>query len=56
MAKKAYTTHHAGVVSHVQIEHVEGRQFKWSNVFFIMVMSLGSMGYGLSTAIISTTL
>ncbi|KFY90897.1 hypothetical protein V501_01907 [Pseudogymnoascus sp. VKM F-4519 (FW-2642)] len=52
----ALTTRHAVGVAHVQMKHTSGRQYRWSNVFFIMVMSLGSLGYGLSTAIIGTTL
>lgn len=49
-------TRHASGDLDVRVEHVKGRQFRWFNVFMVVVMSLGSLGYGLSASIIGTTL
>lgn len=45
-----------GITAEARAEHVQGRQFKAINVFLIIVMAAGSVGYGLSASIISTTL
>jgi sugar porter (SP) family MFS transporter len=39
-----------------ELRHISRRQFRAYNVFMVLVMSLGSMGYGYSASIIATTL
>ena len=41
----------------MQAQHVTNRrQFNWYNVLMVIVMSLGALSYGYSTAIIGPTL
>lgn len=41
----------------IQAHHVTNeRQFNWYNVFMVVAMSLGTLAYGYSTAIIGPTL
>lgn len=47
-------TQSVGVGDHV--DHSKGRQFRWINVVLILIMGMGSIAYGYSASVISTTL
>jgi hypothetical protein len=51
-----WQTRLVGDIPIVRAEHIKGRQFKTINVILIIIMASGSIGYGLSASIISTTL
>ena len=40
----------------MEAHHTSRRQFRLYNVFMVLAMSFGSMGYGYSASIIATTL
>ena len=42
--------------SHTALQHSTKRQFRWYNVLIVLIMSFGSIEYGYSASIISTTL
>lgn len=46
----------AQTASTPSFHHSDKRQFRWINIVYILVMSLGSIAYGYSASVISTTL
>lgn len=45
-----------GTTSRPSFHHSEKRQFRWINIIHILIMGLGSIAYGYSASVISTTL